>query len=35
MRTLIKRIVVTLYCRGWLSLARTQRIFDRFDLGRF
>lgn len=33
MKTALKRIVVWAYCRRWISLARTQRTFDRFDLG--
>ena len=32
MRTLLKRTVMWAYCAGWISLARTQRIFDRFNL---
>lgn len=32
MKTLIKRVVMWLYCAGWISLARTQRIFDRINM---
>lgn len=33
MKTALKRLVVLAYCLGLISLARAQRIFDRFDLG--
>lgn len=32
MRAATKRLVVLLYCFGWISLAQTQRLFDRFNL---
>lgn len=33
MKTALKRLAVWAYCRGGISLALTQRIVDRFDLG--
>lgn len=35
MKSVLKLLLVLAYCRGWISLARTQRIFDRLDLGRY
>lgn len=35
MRSILKYTLTWAYCRGWIGLARTQRIFDRFDLGRY
>lgn len=33
MRTLIKRIVIWMYQRGWTSMQFTQQMFDLFKLG--
>lgn len=33
-KTLIKRVVVWMYLRGWISLLTAQKLFDRFTLGR-
>lgn len=35
MRSILKHTLTWAYCRGWISLAKTQRIFDRLDLGRY
>lgn len=32
MKSLIKRIVIHLYCRGLLTMAATSRLFARFNL---
>jgi hypothetical protein len=31
----MKRAVIFAWNRGWISLLTTQRLFDRFSLGRF
>ncbi len=35
MKYALKHLLVLAYCRGWISLAKTQRIFDRLELGRY
>jgi hypothetical protein len=35
MKTVLKRAVMFCWNRGWISLLTTQRMFDRFGLGRF
>lgn len=32
MRTIVKRIVIHLYCRGLISNAIVRRVFERFNL---
>lgn len=32
MKTVIKRIVIHLYCREWIAGATVRRVFDRFHL---
>jgi len=34
MRTVIKRIVIHLYCRDWISATTTARLFSRLNLRR-
>jgi len=34
-KRLLKRAVIYAWNRGWISLLTTQRLFDRFSLGRF
>jgi hypothetical protein len=35
MKTVLKRVVMFFWNRGWISLLTTQRMFDRFRLGQF
>lgn len=33
MKSIIKRLVMNLYCAGWLSASAVNRVFNRLDLG--
>lgn len=35
LKTLVKRLIVALFCRGWISMDRCQRIYDQLDLKDF
>lgn len=32
MKTLLKRVVMWSYCRGWIRAATVAKVFSRFDL---
>lgn len=34
MKTLIKRVLMSVYCRGWISVGLCQRIYDFLKLSR-